>query len=105
MTDYQKRNADLEAMLKAGNPTHPITMRELVEVRKTPAVAIFCIRMQTAEIARLRAALERIGNPEFIYACDEHDGGCTPLTHRMDDARATLRGELSHTQGAKSDAT
>lgn len=39
---------------------------------------------------RLRMALERIADPGFPYACDQDD--CTPLSHRIDDARATLNG-------------
>ncbi|MDE2098646.1 MAG: hypothetical protein KGL39_15435 [Patescibacteria group bacterium] len=85
--------AELMDLLRRGNPTHPIPARELIEVRETPAPAIFCIRMQTAEIAHLRTALERIGNPNFVYACDDAccDDAPAALQHRIDDARAALR--------------
>lgn len=70
-----------------------IPLPEQAAVRKSPSVAILTILMQTAEIARLRAALERIGNPDFIYSCDDGCCGDEPahLQHRMDDARATLK--------------
>lgn len=49
-----------------------------------------------AEIERLRGALDRIGNPRFVYSSDDDSDEDTQLSMRMADARASLKGCSAH---------